>query len=79
MSIVIIRPQRGPTTTEQLLQLICNCPQGITIAQLRYKLNRPISMLQICLRQLISAKKVYCQLSQNKMQRIYYPQKELKL
>jgi DNA-binding transcriptional regulator YiaG len=46
------------TTTDRLLESIRNHPEGLTIKQLADRLNRPISMLQICLKILIASQKV---------------------
>jgi DNA-binding transcriptional regulator YiaG len=46
------------TTTDRLLELIRIHPEGLTIKQLADRLNRPISMLQICLKILIASRKV---------------------
>ncbi len=46
------------TTTDRLLESIRNHPEGLTIRQLADRLNRPVSMLQICLNILIASKKV---------------------
>jgi DNA-binding transcriptional regulator YiaG len=46
------------TTTDRLLESIRNHPEGLTIRQLADRLNRPISMLQICLNILIASRKV---------------------
>ncbi len=52
----IITPTPGPTTSELVLELIQNNPQGLTIGTLKNQLNRPVSMLQICLKGLIADK-----------------------
>lgn len=48
----------GLTTTDRLLESIQHHPEGLTIRQLADRLNRPISMIQICLKNLISSQKV---------------------
>ena len=48
----------GLTTTDRLLESIHNHPEGLTIRQLADRLNRPVSMLQICLKNLIASRKV---------------------
>jgi DNA-binding transcriptional regulator YiaG len=48
----------GLTTTDRLLESIYHHPEGLTIRQLADRLNRPISMLQICLNTLIASRKV---------------------
>jgi DNA-binding transcriptional regulator YiaG len=46
------------TTTDRLLESIRNHPEGLTIRQLADRLNRPVSMLQICLNILMASQKV---------------------
>ena len=59
MAIVEITPDFSSlTTTDRLLESIDNHPDGLTIKELADQLNRPISMLQICLKILIASKKV---------------------
>ncbi len=61
MSIRIIKGSSGPTTTEEVLQLIVASPQGITVKEMCRVLNRPVSMIQICLKALKSSRQVYAQ------------------
>jgi DNA-binding transcriptional regulator YiaG len=59
LAIVEITPDFSSlTTTDRLLESIRDRPEGITIKELADKLNRPISMLQICLKILIASHKV---------------------
>jgi predicted transcriptional regulator len=59
LAIVEITPDFSSlTTTDRLLESIRDRPDGITIKELADKLNRPISMLQICLKILIASHKV---------------------
>jgi ribosome-binding protein aMBF1 (putative translation factor) len=59
LAIVEITPDFSSlTTTDRLLESIRDRPDGITIKELADKLNRPISMLQICLKILIASRKV---------------------
>ena len=46
------------TTTDKLLELIRNHPEGLTAKELGDILNRPVSMLQICLKILTASRKV---------------------
>jgi predicted transcriptional regulator len=71
LEIRILTPTPGKTTTEQILELIQNNPQGLTIGELQQQLNRPVSMLQICLRDLVADKLV--KKRKQGMQLIYYP------
>jgi DNA-binding transcriptional regulator YiaG len=59
LAIVEITPDFSSlTTTDRLLETIDLHPEGITIKELADTLNRPISMLHICLKILIASKKV---------------------
>jgi DNA-binding transcriptional regulator YiaG len=59
LAIVEIPPDFSSlTTTDRLLQLVGDRPDGITIKELSDTLNRPISMIQICLKIAISSRKV---------------------
>ncbi|PSO56264.1 MAG: MarR family transcriptional regulator [Cyanobacteria bacterium QH_8_48_120] len=71
--IRIIEPTPGPTTTERILALIETHPQGMTIREICLTLNRPFSMVQRCLKPLISSKKVYARASESGRHRVYYP------
>jgi predicted transcriptional regulator len=73
LPIQIITATPGPTTTERILELILAYPQGITTKELSYRLNRPVSMVNVCLKSLIAARQIYVRLSENGMQQIYYP------
>ena len=72
-TLKFIKATPGLNTTEKLLQVIKANPQGLTIKALSKQLNRPISMLNICLKTLISSKQVKVKLSRNGMQRIFFP------
>jgi len=63
----------GISTTEKILELINDHPKGITIKAICDRLNRSVSMVQICLKQLIAQKKIRTRLSANRMHLIYYP------
>lgn len=72
MAIIrIITPTPGPTTSERILELIHHNPQGMKIAELEQQLNRPVSMLQICLKGLMADKLI--KKRKQGMQLIYYP------
>ena len=73
MSIQIISATPGPTTTERILELVLTNHQGITVKELGQRLNRPVSMVQHCLRHLISSQAVGVRLSEDGRQWIYYP------
>jgi DNA-binding transcriptional regulator YiaG len=59
LAIIEIIPNfPSSTTTDRLLETIDNYPNGLTIKELADILNRPISMIQICLKILIASQKV---------------------
>ena len=59
LPLKIIQPTPGLTTTERILQLIENNPQGMTVRELSERLNRPVSMVNLCLKVLIAHKEIY--------------------
>jgi len=69
----IISATTGPTTQEEILKIIQEQATGITIKQLNKILNRPVSMLQVCLKQLIFSKKIHSKKSKTSHSIIYYP------
>jgi len=73
LTIEIISATPGPTTTEKILELILAHPQGITVKEMSSQLNRPVSMIDRCLKLLISSKEISVRLSSNGMQKICYP------
>jgi DNA-binding transcriptional regulator YiaG len=59
LAIVEIPPDFSSlTTADRLLELLGDRPDGVTIKELSDTLNRPISMLQICLKIAIASRKV---------------------
>ena len=72
-TIKFITGSGGLATTETLLEAINQYPDGCTIKQLSQSINRPVSMINICLKTLISQKQVKVKLSNNRMQRIVFP------
>ncbi len=70
MEIRILTPTPGKTTTERIIELIQNNPHGLTIGELQQELNRPVSMLQICLKGLIADKLI--KKRKQGMQLVYY-------
>ncbi len=75
MAIRILIPTPGKTTTERVLEHIQLHTQGMTIGELQQQLNRPVSMLQICLKGLIADKLI--KKRKQGMQFIYYPAKQV--
>lgn len=73
IDIKIITATPGINTQEKLSQIIEERKTGITIKEMSQKINRPVSMLQICLKQLTSAKKVRAIKSKVSNNLIYYP------
>ena len=72
-SIQIISATPGKNTKENILEIIENQQTGIKIDELSKKLNRPISMLQICLKQLVISKQILARKSKVSRNLIYYP------
>lgn len=69
--IKFIKARGGLNTTETILQIIQLNPGGLTLKSLSKEMNRPVSMLNICLNNLIQSKQIKVKLSDNKMQKIY--------
>jgi DNA-binding transcriptional regulator YiaG len=76
LAIIEISPDLPSlTTTDRLLELIHNHPDGLTIKQLADRLNRPISMLHICLKTPIASRKVVVRQHNNgeQLAKVYIP------
>ncbi|MGB5771989.1 MAG: helix-turn-helix domain-containing protein [Crocosphaera sp.] len=73
MTFTIIKATPGLTTKEKILELLEKSPDGLTVKQLSDLLNRPISMIQTCLKLLVSCKKVTSK--KTGMIKYYYLQK----
>jgi DNA-binding transcriptional regulator GbsR (MarR family) len=73
LAIKIIRATPGPTTTEQLLDLVRLYPQGLTARELSDKLNRPISMINVSLKVLLGLKQVSARFIREENKWVYYP------
>jgi hypothetical protein len=59
LAIIEITPDSPSLTTiDRLLESIRNHPDGLTVKELAALLNRPISMIQICLKISIASQKV---------------------
>jgi DNA-binding XRE family transcriptional regulator len=79
LAIIEITPDfSSSTTTDRLLDSIRDRPDGVTIKELSDTLNRPVSMLQICLRILIASKKVAIEQHKHggKYAKVYVPKSE---
>ncbi len=72
-TIKFITATGGNTTAESLLEFIDKHPEGSTIKQLSNRLNRPVSMINLSLNDLINRKKVKVKLSNSRMQRLIFP------
>ncbi|MEA5535840.1 winged helix-turn-helix domain-containing protein [Crocosphaera sp. XPORK-15E] len=73
MPFTIIATKPGPTTSDRILELILTHPQGITVKGLSDRLNRPVSMIQHCLKDLTSLKIVQAELNSEDRQWVYSP------
>jgi predicted transcriptional regulator len=58
LTFTIIKATPGLTTNEKILELLEKSPDGLTVKQLSDLLNRPISMIQKCLKILVSAQRI---------------------
>ncbi|MGL5806834.1 MAG: winged helix-turn-helix domain-containing protein [Xenococcaceae cyanobacterium] len=76
MSIQIIKAKPGPSTTELIRNLILAHPDGITVKQIGKILNRPVSMIQRCIKPLTTSRQIYSKKSVDGMQIVYYLKRE---
>ncbi len=72
-TIKFIHSSGGVATTEQLLQIINQHPEGSTMKELSQIINRPVSMINLCLKTLIIKKQIKVELSQSRMQKLFFP------
>jgi DNA-binding XRE family transcriptional regulator len=80
LAIIEITPDfPSSTTTDRLLDSIRDRPDGVTIKELSDTLNRPVSMLQICLKILIAGRKVAIKQHKNggQLAQVYVSKSEL--
>ena len=75
IKINIISATPGISTEEQILQLIQARKTGITVKEIRKILNRPISMIQVYLKELIASKAIVTRKNKAGVGLIYYPGK----
>lgn len=75
IGIKIISARPGPKTSDLVLEIIQNRTTGITIKEICQSLNRPVSMVQICLKELISNKNILARKNKTGVGLIYYPRK----
>lgn len=73
IKINIISATPGISTQEQILQIIKTRKTGITIKGIQQLLNRPMSMIQIHLKELIAAKAIFTRRNKAGSGLIYYP------
>ncbi len=65
LAIKIISPTKGLNTSAQIFELMQVYPQGITVQELSQRLNRPVSMLNLCLKSLVASKKIVARKNHN--------------
>jgi predicted transcriptional regulator len=65
LAIKIISATKGLNTSEQIFEIMQVYPQGITVKELSDRLNRPVSMLNLCLKSLVASKKVLARKNDN--------------
>ena len=73
IEINLISATPGISTQEQILELIKNRRTGITVKEIKQILNRPISMIQVCLKDLIASKAIFTRQNKAGVGLIYYP------
>lgn len=76
IEIKIISPSPGISTQEQVLQLVQARKTGITSKEIKQILNRPISMIQIHLKELIADKAIVTHKNKAGVGLIYYPSQQ---
>jgi predicted transcriptional regulator len=65
LAIKIISATKGLNTSEQIFEIMQVYPQGITVKELSDRLNRPVSMLNLCLKSLVASQKVLARKNHN--------------
>ncbi len=73
IEINIISSTPGVSTHEQILQIIQARNTGITIKEISKIVNRPVSMIQVCLKDLIAAEDIFTHKNKVGVGLIYYP------
>lgn len=73
IEIEIINATPGISTHEQILEIIKARDTGITIKDISKIINRPISMIQVCLKDLIAAEAIVTHQNKAGVGLIYYP------
>ena len=73
MPLIILERTPGLTTTENILTLIQQSPEGITVKDISRRLNRSVSMVLRSLKLLMAERQIHAKLSENGMHLLYYP------
>lgn len=73
IEINIISATPGITTREQVLEIIQTRKTGITSKEICRLLNRPVSMIQVCLKDLMATKAIFSHKNKAGVGLIYYP------
>ncbi|WP_319422412.1 winged helix-turn-helix transcriptional regulator [Pleurocapsa sp. FMAR1] len=73
IEINIISSTPGISTHAQILQIIQARNTGITIKEISKIVNRPVSMIQVCLKDLISSEAIFIRKNKVGVGLIYYP------
>jgi predicted transcriptional regulator len=73
LPFTIIAPTPGLTTAERILEIIRTHPQGITVKDLSDRINRPISMVQHCVKSLQGNSVIQAKLNLENREWVYYP------
>ena len=73
IEINLITATPGISTQEKILELIRDRGTGITVKEIKQILNRPISMIQVCLKDLIATKAIFTRKNKAGVGLIYYP------
>ena len=73
INIQIISATPGISTHEKILDIIQTRNTGITIKEISKTITRPISMVQLCLKDLISSKDIFSRQNRAGVGMIYYP------
>ena len=73
IKINIISATPGITTEQQILEIVRAKHTGVTIKEIRKTLNRPISMIQVYLEELIASKAIITRKNKAGVGLIYYP------
>lgn len=75
IKINIISPTPGISTREHILEIVQARETGTTVKEIKQIINRPISMIQIHLKELIAAKAIFTRKNKAGVGLIYYPSK----